>query len=372
MLLTPLGWHGSGFPGGWSNSALGRDPVLHHTLILGLGTNTMRSSRVYTLVAGVALLAACGGDGGGNGTQNHPPVANFTFSCNDLACTFTDASSDDDGTVASLKWDFGDANSGTNNSSTGKPTAAHDFSAAGTFNVKLTATDNDGDENAKTIPVTVTAGSPGGPSASFDVTCGGLSCTVNNTSTATGTTITWAWDFGDGQTSSAEQPGTVTYDVTAPQTFTITLVVTADGVSSQATNQVHVGPGATLTCGTTPDCTLVLDQRATVQVTLQSHDCEAHGNTFVITQPAVDTLFTDGCFAPTNVPFNLNDGNAYEKDTQLAAEVLTGVAGSTNAKLQVTGDFNNGWTLSFDDGFVGPGEPDFNDLIILVKATPAP
>jgi PKD repeat protein len=270
----------------------------------------MRSSRVYTLVAGVALLAACGGDGGGNGTQNHPPVANFTFSCNDLACTFTDASSDDDGTVASLKWDFGDANSGTNNSSTGKPTAAHDFSAAGTFNVKLTATDNDGDENAKTIPVTVTAGSPGGPSASFDVTCGGLSCTVNNTSTATGTTITWAWDFGDGQTSSAEQPGPVTYDVTSPQTFTITLVVTADGVSSQATNQVHVGPGATLTCGTTPDCTLVLDQRATVQVTLTSHDCEAHGNTFVITQPAVDTLFTDGCFAPTNVPFNLNNGNA--------------------------------------------------------------
>lgn len=332
----------------------------------------MRSSRVFTLVAGVALLAACGGDGG-NGTQNEAPAANFTFDCNDRDCTFTDASTDNDGTVASLAWDFGDPNSGAvNNASNGKPTATHTFSAAGTFQVKLTATDNDGDDNAKTIPVTVTAGTPGGPTASFDVTCGGLSCTVDNTSTATGAVITYAWAFGDGQTSTAEEPGTVTYDVSSPQTFTITLVVTADGNTSQATKQVHVGPGATLTCGDTPDCTLTLDQRATVKVTLVSHDCEAHGNTFVITQPAVDTLFTDGCFEATNVPFDLNNGGAYDQGTQLAAEVLTGVAGSTNAKLQVTGSFSAGWTLSFDDGFVGPGEPDFNDLVILVKATPAP
>jgi PKD repeat protein len=327
----------------------------------------MRSSRVLTLVAGVALLAACG-DGGGNGTQNDPPVAGFTFACNDLACTFTDASTDDDGTVASLAWEFGDGAT-----SAEKPQAAHTFGAPGTYQVKLTATDNDGDNNSKTIPVTVTASSPGGPSASFDVSCGGLSCTVDNTSTATGTTITYAWDFGDGQqTSTAAEPGTVTYDVTTPTTFTITLVVTADGLSSQATHQVHVGPGATLTCGTTPDCTLLLDQRATVKVTLVSHDCEAHGNTFVITQPAVDTLFTDGCFTAPGTAFDLNSGAAYDQGTELAAEVLTGVAGSTNAQLQVTGDFNTGWTLKFDDGFVGPGEPDFNDLEILVKATPAP
>ena len=331
----------------------------------------MRSSRVFTLVAGVALLAACGGDGGGNGTQNEAPAANFTTDCNDLACTFTDASTDNDGTVASLAWDFGDAASGSN-TSTAKPTATHTFSGQGTYQVKLTATDNDGDNNAKTIPVTVTAATPGGPSASFDVTCGGLSCTVDNTSTAAGT-ITYAWNFGDGQTSTAEEPGTVTYAVDVPTTFTITLVVTADGGSSQATKQVHVGPGATLTCGTTPDCTLLLDQRATVVVTLQTNDCEAHGNTFVITQPEpVDTLFKDGCFATEGTSFQLNNGGAYDAGTQLAAEVLTGVAGSTNAQLQVTGSFAAGWTLSFDDGFVGPGEPDFNDLVILVKATPAP
>ena len=88
----------------------------------------------------------------------------------------------------------------------------------------------------------------------------------------------------------------------------------------------------------------------------------------------MDTLFTDGCFAPVSPApgssFTLNNGAAYDAGTQLAAEVLTGVTGATNAQLKVTGDFASGWTLSFDDGFVGPGEPDFNDLVITVKATP--
>ena len=41
-----------------------------------------------------------------------------------------------------------------------------------------------------------------------------------------------------------------------------------------------------------------------------------------------------------------------------------------NPALRVSGDFAQGWTLVFDDGYGGPGEPDFNDLVILVKATP--
>src|SRR5262249_35921683 len=163
---------------------------------------------------------------------------------------------------------------------------------------------------------------------------------------ATGAVVTWAWDFGDGQNSTSQDPGSVTYDVSDPTTFTITLVVTSDGVSSQATHQVRVQPGATLTCGGV-ECTLGIDQKSTGLV---SHDCEAHGNTFVITQPAVDTLFTDGCFAPVSPnpgsSFPLNNGAAYDAGTQLAAEVLTGVSGATTAQLKVTGSFASGWTLS--------------------------
>jgi PKD repeat protein len=327
-----------------------------------------------TIIAGTAWLAACGG--GGTDSSNTAPTANFTVDCTDLNCTFTDASSDNDGHVASVAWDFGDPTTGALNSATGQPLsqAPHLFSGANTFNVKLTATDDGGATSSKTTAVTVTAASPGGPTAAFDVTCGGLTCTVTNTSTATGSVVTWAWDFGDGQTSTAQDPGDVTYGVTDPTTFTITLVVTSDGLTSQATHQVRVQPGATLTCNGS-DCTLGIDQKATVVVTLTSSDCQAHGNTFVITAPAVDTLFTDGCFSPVapaaGSSFNLNNSLPYDAGTQLAAEVLTGVSGASNAQLKVTGNFASGWTLSFDDGFVGPGEPDFNDLIIKVYATPA-
>src|SRR5690242_1125438 len=332
----------------------------------------MRSSRVLTLVAGVAWLAACGGDS--NGPSNTAPTANFRVDCSDLACTFTDASSDADGSIKSVAWDFGDPNSGAANSATAGPASAtpHNFSAAGTYTVKLTATDNGGATGTKTTQVAVTASSPGGPSASFTVSCGGNTCSVTNTTTNASPAATWAWDFGDGsQTSTDQNPAPVQYNVTQPTTFTIKLVVTDNGLTSQATKQVSVQPGASLTCNGSA-CTLGLDEKATVVVTLTSSDCQVHGNTFVITQPAVDTLFTDGCFTPVGTAFQLNNGAAYDQGTQLAAEVLTGVAGATNAQLRVTGDFASGWTLEFDDGFVGPGEPDFNDLVMTVKATVAP
>lgn len=328
----------------------------------------MRTSRVISLAAGVALLAACGSDSTGP-TNNAAPTADFTFACNDLSCTFTDHSSDTDGTISSRQWDFGDGQTDTG------PTAQHVYASAGTYNVTVKATDNGGKSTTSAVKaVTVTAPAAGGPTAAFSVTCVSLNCAITNTSTAPGAVVTWAWDFGDGQTSTAQNPPPVHYNVTTLTTYTITLVVTSDGLTSQATRQVTPTPPAQLTCNGVA-CTLGLDQASTVIVTLSSSSCQAHGNTFVITAPAVDTLFTDGCFAPVSPnpgsSFPLNNGAAYTAGTQLDAEVLTGVAGATDAQLRVTGSFPT-WTLEFDDGFVGPGEPDFNDLVITVQATPVP
>jgi hypothetical protein len=89
----------------------------------------------------------------------------------------------------------------------------------------------------------------------------------------------------------------------------------------------------------------------------------------------LETLFTDGCYAPAGISFDLNGGLAFGPNTQIEAEVLSGLSGTsqlvTPPQLSVSGDFQNGWTLIFDDGAGGPGEPDFNDLVILIKATPA-
>ncbi|MEH6421127.1 S8 family serine peptidase [Pseudomonas sp. CGJS7] len=100
--------------------------------------------------ADAAVAAAAGG-----GTpSNNPPVANFTSSASGLTVSFTDSSSDSDGTIASRSWNFGD---GTTSTATNP---SKTYSAAGTYTVTLTVTDDDGASHSKTG--TVTVGSSGG------------------------------------------------------------------------------------------------------------------------------------------------------------------------------------------------------------------
>lgn len=93
---------------------------------------------------------------GGGGGGNQAPAAAFTHSCTDLACTFTDASTDADGTIASRSWDFGNGQTST----AANPSVT--YAAAGTYTVSLTVTDDDGATNSTTQSVTVAAGG-GGP-----------------------------------------------------------------------------------------------------------------------------------------------------------------------------------------------------------------
>lgn len=93
--------------------------------------------------------------GGGGGPANQPPVASFTFSCNELSCSFNGAgSTDSDGSIVSYAWNFGDGSSGSGVST------SHSYAAGGTFNVTLTVTDDDNASDSDTQAVTVTAPPP--------------------------------------------------------------------------------------------------------------------------------------------------------------------------------------------------------------------
>lgn len=74
----------------------------------------------------------------GGGPTNTPPTANFTASCTDLTCDFTDTSTDSGGSVVSWSWDFGDGNSST------AQNPSHMYATAGQRTVTLTVTDNGG------------------------------------------------------------------------------------------------------------------------------------------------------------------------------------------------------------------------------------
>lgn len=88
-------------------------------------------------------------DGGGG---NAAPTANFSFSTNRLTVSFTDASSDSDGSIVSRNWDFGD---GTGSTAT-HPT--HTYAAAGTYTVTLSVIDDDGATGSATRTVRVKRG----------------------------------------------------------------------------------------------------------------------------------------------------------------------------------------------------------------------
>jgi subtilisin family serine protease len=93
---------------------------------------------------------------GGGGGGNQPPTANFTSSCTGLSCSFTDTSTDTDGTIASRSWNFGDGGTST----AANPT--HAYAANGTYTVTLTVTDNGGATGTRSASVTVSSGGGGG------------------------------------------------------------------------------------------------------------------------------------------------------------------------------------------------------------------
>ncbi len=72
------------------------------------------------------------------GYPNEPPVANFTTSKNNLKVTFTDTSTDVDGTIVAWLWNFGDGSSST------VQNPVHTYPSSGTYTVTLTVTDDDG------------------------------------------------------------------------------------------------------------------------------------------------------------------------------------------------------------------------------------
>ncbi len=327
-----------------------------------------RWKNVGLLVLGLAAGGCSDSNEPDPNPDNDAPTANFTMDCTDLSCSFTNLSSDSDGQVESSVWEFGDDGSAT----TTNPT--HGYVEAGDFQVTLTVTDNDGAEGTVTRSVTVTEPAPGAPVAAFSVTCFSLDCTfVDESQDSDGGTITsWAWEFGDGESSSVQNPPTHHYNVTGLTQFEAILTVTDDdGLSSTRTVTFTVSPSASLTCNGVA-CVLTLEDDATVKVTLASRECTARNNTFRITQPAEEVLITDGCYTPDVGEFwDLNDGNAYEAGTQLNAEVISGsLKQETAPALRVLGAYPT-WTLEFDDGEdATPPEPDFNDLVITITATP--
>jgi Tol biopolymer transport system component len=191
----------------------------------------MRFPRVFTLLAGCALAAACDS----TDPSNAAPSAGFTAECDQLECAFENSSTDADGAITTYAWDFGDEGSST------EPNPTHAYAEpGGDFTVTLTVTDDDGAAATTTSVVNVTQAATG-PLAAFTASCTDLTCsfTAQSSDAGAGTSeASYAWSFGDGGTGTGLNPSH-TYALPGGR-FNVTLTVTDDGLEATAMKQLVV------------------------------------------------------------------------------------------------------------------------------------
>jgi len=174
------------------------------------------------------------------------PLGLFTYSPDppifDEPVTFNASESfDDDGSIVSYDWDFGDGDSASG------MIASHTYTSPDTYNVTLTVTDDDG--KASSTSKWVTVYSPLHPVASFiyhpDSPLVGE--TVRFDASASydpdGVIVSYDWDFGDGNTTTVTDP-VIFHTYSTAAVYTVTLNVTDDDdfwdeTSDQITVSVH-------------------------------------------------------------------------------------------------------------------------------------
>ncbi len=147
-----------------------------------------------------------------------------------LPVQFTDQST---GGPTSWAWDFGDG------STSNLASPSHTYSDAGTYTVSLTVSNTKGsDTSTMTDLVTVAAHTP---IASFTATPtdGAGPLTVDFTDTSVNHPTGWAWDFGDGTTSTEQNPS---HSYTSAGSYTVSLTATNSGGSNTRVRSdlVHV------------------------------------------------------------------------------------------------------------------------------------
>ncbi|NIS82039.1 MAG: PKD domain-containing protein, partial [Anaerolineales bacterium] len=165
--------------------------------------------------------------------------------------SFEDKSTSHDGLVG-WTWNFGDGQSSTDRNPT------HQYVDNGVFTVSLTVVEGDGDGDSETKTSYITVADTA-PSADFTAAPTGEALTVGFTETSTSYDgiVSWLWNFGDGETSSEQNP---THLFPDDGTFDVTLTVTdSDGSTDIVTKQVSV-----VNTAPTADFNIVSSEKPTV------------------------------------------------------------------------------------------------------------
>ncbi|MES2557964.1 MAG: PKD domain-containing protein [Bacteroidota bacterium] len=163
------------------------------------------------------------------------PVALFSETSDHLDAAFTSSST---GPGQSWSWDFGDGNSST------EENPEHTYLAPGTYTVCLTTTTPCGSDDS-CLTVTIC------DNAIAAYTSADNDLTVDFTDQSTGTTDSWMWDFGDGNTSTQQHPS---HTYTTSGTYNVCLIAeNSCGYNDTICQTVTVCGTPTASYSSTPD-----------------------------------------------------------------------------------------------------------------------
>lgn len=153
---------------------------------------------------------------------------------------------DNDGTIETFEWDFGDGETGEG------ATVEHTYATSGRFNVRLVVTDDRGASSETTRNLLVNTP----PTAEFDFTVSPVdnlttSFSGQNSNDPDGTITLFSWNFGDNATGAGVQ---VQHTYASPGTFNATLTVTDSlGTTATITKEVRVTGNDVIVTSVTPD-----------------------------------------------------------------------------------------------------------------------
>lgn len=233
------------------------------------------------------------------------PVAGFDVDTNLLTVSVSAAPST--GCGLTYDWDFGDGTTATGSSAT------HPYAGNGSYTISLTVRDDEGRSDTATQVVTVDDGCSA-VSAQFSYTLDTL--TVCNDATASaGCSLSYTWDFGDGNTASGASP-CHTYAVEG--TYTVTLTVTdGAGASDTSTTTITVDDGcAELSAAfsaSVSDLSVTLDASGSTGC-IQDYQWDL-GDGQTATGPVVNHTY--GAYGQYTVVLSVSDGTTTESTSQV-------------------------------------------------------
>jgi len=210
----------------------------------GDGMTSAEQDPVYQYAtAGTYTVSLTATNDDGSDTETRPdyitvtspvlPVADFNANTTSgivpLAVAFNDTSS---GSPTSWSWTFGDGGVSSDQN------AVYVYTTTGQFTVSLQVINEDG-SNTTTKEQFITGSTLNLPVAEFiaNTTSGNAPLAVGFSDQSTGSPVSWQWSFGDGATSSEQNPE---YTYTNAGTYTVSLEVTNPDGSNTATKTDYI------------------------------------------------------------------------------------------------------------------------------------